>query len=138
VKTANPTSVLLVDASVWVAAFDRGDRRYRAARDLLADPERLLAALDLTYYEVANAMMRRHGAVSPVLAAIRAVRSDCEERLVAVNPDLLAEATEMALEHGLSSYDAAYVAAARLNDWTLVSLDADLVSPGFAVLPEDA
>lgn len=138
-KTANPTSVLLVDASVWVAAFDRDDRRYGAARDLLGDPARLLAALDLTHYEVANATIRRHGAVPPVVAAIRAIRDRCEERVVSVDPDLLTAATEIALEHNLTAYDAAYVGAARLKGWTLVSLDvADLVSPGLAVLPEDA
>lgn len=42
-------------------------------------------------------------------------------------------------EHGLTAYDAAYVAAARRNGWQLVSLDVrDLVSKGFAVTPDAA
>ncbi len=42
-------------------------------------------------------------------------------------------------EHGLSAYDAAYVAAARRNGWQLVSLDVkDLVSRGLAVTPDRA
>lgn len=41
------------------------------------------------------------------------------------------------VEHGLSAYDAAYVAAARRNGWQLVSLDVrDLVSKGLAVTPD--
>ena len=45
----------------------------------------------------------------------------------------------MAAEHGLTAYDAAYVAAARRNGMTLVSTDiADLVSKGLAVTPDAA
>ena len=43
------------------------------------------------------------------------------------------------LTHRLSAYDAAYVAAARREDWKLVSLDArDLVSKGLAITPDAA
>jgi predicted nucleic acid-binding protein len=139
VKIANPTSVLLVDASVWVAAYDRRDRYHDAARKLLEDPDRPVGALDFTYYEVANAMMRRHQAVRPVEAAVQALRHVCGERVLAADGSLLTLAIELGLEHQLTAYDAAYVAAARLNDWTLVSVDvADLVSAGLAILPEDA
>jgi predicted nucleic acid-binding protein len=49
------------------------------------------------------------------------------------------DAAALALERGLSVYDAAYVAAARRRGASLVSLDvADLVRPGLAVLPEEA
>lgn len=44
-----------------------------------------------------------------------------------------------ASEHGLTAYDAAYVAAARRNGWRLVSLDIrDLVSKGLAITPDAA
>jgi predicted nucleic acid-binding protein len=46
---------------------------------------------------------------------------------------------EIAAEHGLTAYDAAYVTVARRHDWTLVSTDiADLVSKGLAVAPDAA
>jgi len=50
------------------------------------------------------------------------------------------EATaDLALEHGLTSYDAVYVAVARRYDWQLVSTDIeDLVSKGFAITPDAA
>ena len=54
-------------------------------------------------------------------------------------PSLLESALELASEHGITAYDAAYVAAAKRNDWPLVSTDvADLVSKGLAVTPDAA
>ena len=54
-------------------------------------------------------------------------------------PSLIESALEVAAEHGLTAYDAAYVAAARRYGWTLVSADiADLVSKGLAVAPDAA
>lgn len=56
-----------------------------------------------------------------------------------VGPDLIDHAVDVASEHALTAYDAAYVAAARRNGWTLVSTDiADLVSKGLAVAPDAA
>ncbi len=53
--------------------------------------------------------------------------------------DLIRLTIEVAIEHQLSSYDAAYVAAARRHDWTLVSTDIrDLVSKGLAITPDAA
>jgi predicted nucleic acid-binding protein len=46
---------------------------------------------------------------------------------------------ELSVEHGLTAYDAAYVAVARRYDWQLVSTDVrDLVSKGLAVTPDAA
>lgn len=59
--------------------------------------------------------------------------------LVAVDPALTDLAVSFAGEYGLSGYDAAYVAAATSNGWTLVSTDiADLVSNGLAITPDAA
>lgn len=59
--------------------------------------------------------------------------------MLAVDPKLIDTALRIAAEHGLTAYDAAYVAAARRHDWTLVSTDiADLVSKGLAVAPDAA
>jgi predicted nucleic acid-binding protein len=64
----------------------------------------------------------------------------CQQgRLLRVQPDLIGEALDVMQEHGLTAYDAAYVAAARRKGWTLVSIDiADLVSKGLAVAPDAA
>ncbi len=69
----------------------------------------------------------------------RLISSRCAGRMVAVGPQLARRAVEPAAKHGLTAYDAAYVAVARHHDWTLVSTDiADLVCKGLAVAPDTA
>lgn len=138
-KTVNRTDPLLLDASVWVAAKDSADRYFGAARPLVLNAARTLAALDLTLYETANVVGSRWR--QPDLAAqiCRTIAARCGDRLITVDSDLIDSALEIAAEHGLTAYDAAYVAVARRHDWTLVSADiADLVSKGLAVAPDAA
>jgi predicted nucleic acid-binding protein len=129
--------VLLVDASVWVAALDREDRFHAAARELVTFSDSSLAALDLTLYEVANAVNRRLGDPDAASAAVRAIELACGDRIRAVDVDLIAAAAKLAAEHGLTVYDAAYVAAAARQGWTLISTDIDdLVSNNLALTPD--
>jgi predicted nucleic acid-binding protein len=135
----NRTETLLVDASVWVAARDPDDRLREAARALVLDLTRPLAALDLTFYEVANAMGAKKRQFEEARFLLRFLARRCGEQVVRFQVDLMEVALELAAEHGLTAYDAAYVAAARRNGWTLVSADiADLVSKGLAVAPDAA
>ena len=112
-----------------------------AARSVLDHREAPLAALDLTLYEVANVVGVALGQPG---AGARAVPHDrCPLRrtgIVAVDVRTdRRERCELAAEHGLTAYDAAYVAAARRHGWTLVSTDVrDLVSKGLAVTPDAA
>ena len=131
--------MLLLDASVWIAAKDHTDRYFESARELAVDPVRPVAALDLTLYEVANGLGARRGRQEEAVDLCRLVAGRCGERLLATDVKLIESALELAAEHGLSAYDAAYVAAARRHDWTLVSADIrDLVSKGLAVAPDAA
>jgi predicted nucleic acid-binding protein len=131
--------VLLLDASVWVAAKDRQDRYFDSARTLAVDPALPVAALDLTLYEVANGLGARRGRHREAVDLCRLVAGRCGEGLIAVDAKLIETALELAAEHGLTAYDAAYVAAARRHGWTLVSTDiADLVSKDLAVTPDAA
>jgi predicted nucleic acid-binding protein len=130
---------LLLDASVWVASKDAEDRHCDASRALVLDHPQLVGALDLTLYEVANVLGVRAGAPAVAREVLTAIVARCGERLVEVDPDLLDTAFELAAEHRLTAYDAAYVAAAQARGWTLVSTDiADLVSKGLAVTPDSA
>jgi predicted nucleic acid-binding protein len=53
--------------------------------------------------------------------------------------DLIRSTVEIAIEHRLTSYDAAYIAVARCRRWQLVSTDIrDLVSTGLAITPDSA
>ena len=128
--------MLLLDAGVWVAATDVGDRYYASSRAItLAGGE--LAVLDLTLYEVANVVTRRFKAAAPATAAVHAVLA-ASGRVLRADADTIADTVGIAAEHGLTAYDAAYVAAARRYGWTLVSTDIkDLVSRGLSVAPDD-
>jgi predicted nucleic acid-binding protein len=131
--------VLLLDASVWVAAKDSQDRFFSTARPLVLDPDRLVAALDLTLYEVANVTGVRWQRRDVAAELCRTIAARCGERIVSVDADLVDSALEITAEHGLTAYDAAYVATARHRGWTLVSTDiADLVSKDLAVTPDAA
>lgn len=98
-----------------------------------------MAALDLTFYEVANVVGVRKEQPEEARFLLQTLATRCGEDLVAVDRDLIDAALGVAGEHGLTAYDAAYVAAARRNGWTLVSADiADLVSNDLAVTPDAA
>ncbi len=129
----------LLDASVLLASEDPDDIHHGDASQLLegGDP---LATLDLAFYEVTNVATRswRDGSAAHRLSErIAAVAND--GGLVRVDASLIAHATTIVEEHGISAYDAAYVAAARASNGQLVSCDVrDLVSRGLALLPGDA
>lgn len=130
---------LLVDASVWGRLAEPQDRLHRPVRDFLVESEATLAALDLTLFEVANAVGVKMGQPRRARWLFDLVAVRCGERLVRVDGGLVAAAVEVAERHALTAYDAAYVAAAQRSGWQLVSLDlADLVSKGLAVTPDRA
>lgn len=130
-------TTLLLDASVLLAAFDPEDDHYRPSRALLVDDGTTLATLDLARYEVTNVAIRAWRApdtVAPLLAAIERIADD--GGVVVSTAELLERAAEMAEQHGISVYDAAYAAAAAQADRQLVSCDdRDLVSKGLATHP---
>lgn len=127
---------LLVDASVWAALADPGERFHAEARKLLVDSEASLAALDLTLLEVANVVGVKMGRPERASWLSELVSTRCGERLVRVDTEFVATTLDVATEYGLTAYDAAYVTAARKQGWQLVSLDVrDLVSSGLAVVP---
>jgi predicted nucleic acid-binding protein len=131
--------MLLLDASVWIAAKVRTDSYSGAARSLVVDPACPVAALDLTLYEIANGLGTRQGRHQEAVELCRLVIGRCGDSMLAADPKLIDSALRIAAEHALTAYDAAYVAAARRHGWTLVSTDiADLVSNGLAVAPDAA
>ncbi len=137
-KTGNPTELFLLDASVWVAAGIAANPSHGSAA-ALARGGAPVAALDLTLFEVINAVARGYRQPDQAQRIARAILRTCGEDLVRVDGTLGEETAELVREHGLTAYDAAYVAAARRNGWQLVSLDVrDLVSKGLAVMPEAA
>jgi predicted nucleic acid-binding protein len=130
---------LLIDASTWVSLADQEERYFEDARKLLVEAEVSLAALDLTFFEIANAVgvKKRQPERARWLTDLVAAR--CGARVVRVNPALVEASVQLAGEYDLTAYDAAYVVVARLSSWRLVSADhPDLVSKGLAVAPDAA
>ena len=132
-------NVWLLDASILLASEDPDDEHHRDARRLLAGGG-TLASLDLALYEVTNVAVRSwhdRSAADRLVQRLAAVSED--GGLVRADAALMVTAAKIAEEHGISVYDAAYVAAARASDGRLVSGDArDLVWRGLAVLPGEA
>jgi predicted nucleic acid-binding protein len=131
-------TALLLDSSVWISSLDPADR-HNAATQRLLERGTSFAALDLTLYEVANIAVRRWQARADARTLVRLVQESCPSRIATIDDELAERAIDHADRHGLSVYDASYVAAAELHGWTLVSIDhQDLVRPGLAITPEAA
>jgi predicted nucleic acid-binding protein len=138
---AMPSADVLADANVVLKWFhEQGEEEVTSARALLeAHRDRRLSVLmlDLTPYEVGNALIRGRAGlgaeqVAIVLAAARAI-------CVAVTPDEaeLAHAVELAVEHELTLYDAAYAAVAQRRDAMLATFDRRLLASGLGARPGD-
>jgi predicted nucleic acid-binding protein len=133
------SEILLLDSGVWIATVDETDRFAAASRELVLRTSRQAAALDLTLYEIANVVGSRWKRQEKARLLCRSVQLQCEEAMVRVDADLIVSTIELSVDYGLSGYDAAYVAAARRGNWTLVSTDIrDLVSRGLAITPDAA
>jgi predicted nucleic acid-binding protein len=128
-----------LDASVLLARGDADDLNHDAARQLL-EGEVAVATLDLAFYEATNvaiAAWKDPAAAQKLREVIAAVANDAG--LVRVDASLIGAAAELADEHGISVYDAAYVAAATACGAQLVSCDMrDIVSRHLAITPADA
>jgi predicted nucleic acid-binding protein len=129
----------LLDASVLLAAEDSDDPNSVDARRLLAGVEPV-ATLDLALYETVNVAIAAWSDAAAACRLRELVAAVAEDGgLVRADPALLDAASQLALEHSISVYDAAYVAAARAARIRLVSCDvAHLVSRDLAVLPSQA
>lgn len=98
-----------------------------------------LNALDLTLYEVANAIGVKQGDADEAIRVNRLLLRCCRDRVLRADVELVDSVLQIAAEHRLTAYDAAYVAIARRHGLTLISADIrDLVSKQLAVTPDAA
>jgi predicted nucleic acid-binding protein len=130
--------LFLVDASVWVAAVTPQHSRHVQAEQFLRAGAPV-TVLDLTLYEVANVVGRKYGEFDLARKLLQGLFRGSARPPLRADATLFEDGLDLMSEHGLTAYDAAYVAAARRNGWQLVSLDVrDLVSKGLAVTPDAA
>jgi predicted nucleic acid-binding protein len=131
---------ILCDASVVLKWFHAdGEEEVgesRALLDLHRTRRAALSILDLTMYEVANALVR--GMRVPADRAqvvVEAIDTICP-RLTITTPEL-ADALALAQLHGLTVYDAAYAAVARTHRARLATLDRLLLGAGLGERPSE-
>jgi predicted nucleic acid-binding protein len=126
-----------LDASVLLAAEDLDDANHDAAAALLKTGA--LSTLDLAIYEVTNVAEVRWRDPAASIRLQERVWAIAELGiLVRADQPLAERAAQIARQHGLSAYDAAYVAGAERLGVPLASCDQrDLISRGLARAPAD-
>lgn len=135
-------TTLLVDSSVLLKWFhEEPDPHHRPARALrsAAQSGRLQARIiDLALYEVGNVLLRRLGWSGADTARQLEILTDLCGAPLVLGAEVLALASRVGADHGLSFYDAAWAAAAEAFGVPLVSVDGALVAAGLAELPSAA
>lgn len=136
-----PAIDVVSDANVVLKWFHvEGEEEVEQARALLdAHKARTVAlsVLDLTAYEVGNALMRGRAGASAEQAAtvLEALGEVCPA--VRPSPEELRLASELAERHNLTLYDAAYAAVAQSRVAKLATLDSALLDAGLGTRPSE-
>jgi predicted nucleic acid-binding protein len=130
---------VVCDANVVLKWFhEEDDAEVVPARALLTahrDGLALVRVLDLTGFEIANALLkgRAHATASRIGIVLEALFA-----MVPVVPTTLVDlrlASALAERHGLTVYDAAYAAVAERHGAVLATTDAELIETGLGALP---
>lgn len=129
---------VVADASVVVKWFhEEGEAEVEPSRALLAryaDRRIDLITLDLATYEIGNVLIRSLG-VGPdrARAVLDAIGDICPS--VAPTQEEFALTAQIATDHRLTFYDAAYAAVARSRQGHLATMDAALLETGLGDRP---
>jgi predicted nucleic acid-binding protein len=136
-----PAISVVSDANIVLKWFhSEGEEEVEASRALLgAHKERAVAlsVLDLTAYEVGNALVRGRAGASAEQAAtvIEAVAEVCPA--IRPSPEEMRVASQLAERHNLTLYDAAYAAVAQGRSAELVTLDRALLAAKLGSRPSE-
>lgn len=136
-----PAIDIVSDASVALKWFHaEGEEEVPEARALVAAHQVrtvALQVLDLTAYEVGNALLRGRAkaTANQVAAVLGALAEICPA--AQPDPDELRLAAELADRHDLTLYDAGYAAVAENRRATLATLDRALLKAGLGRRPSE-
>jgi len=134
-----PATDVVNDASVALKWFhSEGEEEVEASRALLDLYQRrtiALYVLDLTPYEIGNALLRGRLRVDAdkVSTVLEALVEICPQ--IAPAAEEFRAAASIAEDHSLTLYDAAYAAVARSRGAELASLDRALLRSGLGRRP---
>ncbi len=130
--------MLVVDASVWVAAFDPTDPHHVESVAFLRTVEAMGAPLAVPAFavvETACAIARRTGSESAASAATRALMANPLLSVEPMSAELLATATREGISRRLRGADSLYVATAFVAGGRLVTWDREMLERGDALQP---
>jgi predicted nucleic acid-binding protein len=139
--SAMPAIEIVTDANIALKWFhERGEEDIESARELLGHHRErrvVLHVLDLTFYEIGNALLR--GAAQASAQQTATVLAALREICPVISPDAedLACATELAAKHRLTLYDSAYAAVAQCRGMALVTLDRELLGARLGTRPAE-
>lgn len=137
-SAASNRDAWVVDASVAVKWFRPLEREPEGELAREAIGRLAMRVTTLTVYEVGNVLTLNGGWTGDeVGAALDLLLEICGEPLELL-PEDHREAASLALSHGLTFYDASYVAIANRIGRGVLSADGDLIKPGLAVNLETA
>ena len=132
--------LVVVDASVvfkWFhAAGEEAVVPARAILDAFARRQIDLVVLDLTVYEIGNALVRAGAGAQSTATVLGALTEICQP--VTLSDPERQTAARLASEHHLTFNDAAYAAVAHERRGRLVTLSRALLKANIGVRPEDA
>lgn len=133
------TSTPIVDANVWVAAYDATDRFHADSAAFLYTLANLgiaARAPAILVLEVACALARRFGDTSVGRGAAAKLEEHTLLRMEPLDGRLLSEAVRLGTANGLRAADALYAATAAVTrGGVLVSWDLELIERAGAVTP---
>jgi predicted nucleic acid-binding protein len=129
---------MVVDASVWVAAFDPMDSHHQDSVAFLRAVEAAGVPLSIpavALVETGCAIARRTGSSSSASDATRVLMNRRSLTIEPMSAALLATAIEVGIQHRLRGGDAVYVATARVTGGQLIAWDRELLERGDAIAP---
>lgn len=132
--------MLVVDANVWVAAYDPRDRFHEPSVHFLVSVARngvLLTCPTLALVETACAVARRAGDAEAGLAAQGRLSAHPMLTLHPMTDRLMDASAELGTRLLLRGADAIYAATAAMADASLISWDAALVTRAGAHSPSE-
>ncbi|OGO59143.1 MAG: hypothetical protein A2V85_07210 [Chloroflexi bacterium RBG_16_72_14] len=133
--------IVVCDANVVIKWFhEEGEQDAAEARALLtayADRRASLVILDLTPYEVGNALVRGVGVEPAAVATVLEALGDLCPVITPTRQEL-GVAARLASDHGFTFYDAACAAVAQVRGGMAATMDAALLHAGQGLTPGDA
>ncbi len=124
--------ILVVDASVTISWLVEDEHNEYADATLLAFGADSAIVPGIWHWEVCNTLLvlERKGRIEDAVATYsEVVRLPIDVELLAYSQDRRAiSELQLAQDHGLSAYDAAYLALAKATSHPLATLDAKLAS----------